>query len=117
VGDVFGADDALLAGGFHRGAAEAGEGGSGIAAVEFGDDLGAVMVAGGFAGGEEDARVGDNVDESSLEPAQDVLASNLLVGGDCPQNVGQSSDPNWLVCGDRNSVMRGRIGVEDDVAA
>ena len=57
-GDVFGADDAVLAGGFHLGAAEAGEGGGGDAAAEFGDDLRAVVVAGGFAGGEEDARVG-----------------------------------------------------------
>ena len=58
VGDVFGADDALLAGGFHCGAAEAGEGGGGMRRAEFGDDLGAVVVAGGFAGGEEDARIG-----------------------------------------------------------
>jgi hypothetical protein len=28
------------------------------AGAEFGDDLGAVVVAGGLAGGEEDARVG-----------------------------------------------------------
>ena len=70
VGDVFGADDALLAGGFHGAAAEAGEGGGGDAAVEFGDDLGAVVVAGGFAGGEEDARVGVRADKRSLERVQ-----------------------------------------------
>ena len=57
-GDVFGADGLLLAFGAHFGAAEAGEGGGGEAASEFGDELRAVVVAGGFAGGEEDARVG-----------------------------------------------------------
>jgi hypothetical protein len=62
VRDIFGADDALLAGGLHGGAAEAGEGGGGYAGAEFGDDLGAVVVAGGFAGGEEDARIGDGGD-------------------------------------------------------
>jgi hypothetical protein len=51
MGDVFGADDALLACCFHCRAAEAGEGGGGDAAVEFGDDLGAVVVAGGFTCG------------------------------------------------------------------
>jgi len=35
VGDVFGSDDAGLAGGFHGGAAEAGEGSGGIAAAQF----------------------------------------------------------------------------------
>ncbi len=45
VGDVFGTDDALLAGGFHGAAAEAGEAGSGDAAVELGDDGGAVVIA------------------------------------------------------------------------
>jgi hypothetical protein len=50
VGDVLGADDALLAGGFHAGAAQAGEGGGGQAGAEFGDDLSAVEVAGGLAG-------------------------------------------------------------------
>jgi hypothetical protein len=58
VGDVFGADDAGLAGGLHLGAAEAGEGCGGNTDAELGDDLGAVVVARGFAGGEEDARVG-----------------------------------------------------------
>jgi hypothetical protein len=62
VGDIFGANDTLLAGGFHGRSAEASEGGCGNAAAEFGDDLGAVMVAGGFAGGEEDARVGIRAD-------------------------------------------------------
>jgi hypothetical protein len=66
VGDVFGADDALLAFRFHRSPAEAGEGGSGNAAAEFGDDFGAVVVAGGFAGGEEDARVGVRADEDKF---------------------------------------------------
>ena len=66
VGDVFGADDALLAGGFHGGAAETGEDGVGDAAAEFRDDLGAVVVAGGFAGGEEDARVGIRADKNKF---------------------------------------------------
>jgi len=86
VGDVFGADDALLACCFHGGSAEAGEGGGGIAAMEFGDDLGAVVIAGGFAGGEEDARVGDCGDGSSLEPAQDVIAGNFFVFCDLAYN-------------------------------
>jgi hypothetical protein len=50
VGDVFGADDALLAGGFHGRAAQAGEGGGRYTGAEFGDDLGAVVVAGSFTG-------------------------------------------------------------------
>ena len=66
VGDVFGADDAVLAGGFHLLAAESGEGGVGQAVAEGGDEGRAVGVSGGFAGGEEDARVGDGGDEFSL---------------------------------------------------
>jgi hypothetical protein len=66
VGNVLGADDTLLAGGFHAGPAEAGEGGVRQAGMEFGNDLGAVEVAGGLASGEEDARVGNNGDNSSL---------------------------------------------------
>ena len=58
VGYVFGADDAALACGLHGGAAEAGEGGGWDAGAEFGEDGGAIVVAGGLAGGEEDARVG-----------------------------------------------------------
>ena len=58
VGNVLGADDAPLAGRLHRSAAKAGEAGLRQAGAEFGDDLGAVVVAGGLAGGEEDARVG-----------------------------------------------------------
>src|ERR1019366_8031903 len=70
VGDVLGADDALLAGGFHGGAAESGEGGAGQAGAEFGDDLGAVVVAGGFACGEEDAPIGDGSDGSRVDGSQ-----------------------------------------------
>jgi hypothetical protein len=66
MGDVLGADDALLASRFHAGAAQAGEGGAGNSGLEFGDDGGAVEVTGGLAGGEEDARVGDGGDASSL---------------------------------------------------
>jgi hypothetical protein len=66
VGDVFGADDALLAFRFHCSSAQAGEGGGGDATAEFSDDLGAVVVAGGFAGGEEDARIGVRADEDKF---------------------------------------------------
>ena len=59
-GDVFSTDDALLAGGFHGAAAEAGEGGFWQTLVEGMDELSAVSIAGGFAGGEEDARVGSS---------------------------------------------------------
>jgi len=45
VGDVFGADDTVLTGGFHLTAAEAEEGGGGMAAVELGDDLRSVVIA------------------------------------------------------------------------
>jgi hypothetical protein len=65
-GDVFGADDLLLALGEHGVAAEAGEGGGGKASAQGGDELGAVGIAGGFAGGEEDARVGGGGDGFSL---------------------------------------------------
>ena len=71
VGDVLGTDDALLAGGGHLCAAEAGEGGGWDAGAQFGDDLCAVVVAGGLAGGEEDARVGVGGDEGSLAGESD----------------------------------------------
>ena len=61
-GYVFGADDAGLAGLLHVCAAEAGEGGGRETLAQGGDEGGAVVVAGGFAGGEEDARVGDGRD-------------------------------------------------------
>jgi len=47
-------------------AAEAGEGGVGQARAQGVDEGGAVVVAGGFAGGEEDARVGLRGDGFSL---------------------------------------------------
>jgi hypothetical protein len=62
-GDVFGADGLGLALLGHVRAAEAGEGGLRKTAAEGGDELGAVGVAGGFAGGEEEARVGGRGDE------------------------------------------------------
>jgi hypothetical protein len=61
--DVLGADDLLLAGTLHLRAAEAGEGGGGEAGAQGGDELGTVGVAGGFAGGEEETRVGCGGDE------------------------------------------------------
>ncbi|HWB32142.1 MAG TPA: YdeI/OmpD-associated family protein [Acidobacteriaceae bacterium] len=66
MGDVFGVDDALLAGGLHLRATEAGEGGAGDAGAEASDDLCAVVVAGGLAGGEEEERIGRGGDEGSL---------------------------------------------------
>ena len=58
VGDVFGVDDAGLAGSLHVEAAEAGEGGLREFLFQGEDDLGAVKVSGGLAGGEEEVRVG-----------------------------------------------------------
>ena len=58
VGDVFGADDAGLAGGLHEEAAETGEGGLGESLFQGVDDLRAVEIARGFAGGEKEVRVG-----------------------------------------------------------
>jgi len=66
VGDVFGADDAVLASGLHRGTTEAGEGGQRNTGAEFRDDLGSVMVARGFAGGEKNAWVGSDIDVSKF---------------------------------------------------
>ena len=63
VGYVFGADDAVEAGHFHLFAAEAEAGEVGVAGVEFGEKLGAVVVAAGFAGGEKDTRVGARGDD------------------------------------------------------
>lgn len=56
--DVFGADGLELAGGAHFRSAQAGEGGVGEPWLESSDELCAVEVARGFAGGEEDLRVG-----------------------------------------------------------
>ena len=52
-------------------APKAEEGGFGVTGVQFGDDLGAVVVAACFAGGEEDARIwchyyGTSVDSSGM---------------------------------------------------
>ena len=66
VGYVFGANDAVEACGFHLAAAEAEEGYVGMAGAEFGDELRAVVVAAGFAGGEEDARIGWVCDAPSV---------------------------------------------------
>jgi uncharacterized protein YdeI (YjbR/CyaY-like superfamily) len=75
VGDVFGAHDAVEAGGFHLSAAEA----EGIelrhAAAKFGDELRAVVVPAGFAGREEDARTRWSNDGISVD----------FSGGDCMQ--------------------------------
>jgi hypothetical protein len=65
-GHVFGADDLLLVLARHLGAAEASEGCIWEASAQGGDDLGAIGVTGGLASGEEDARIGDGGDGSSL---------------------------------------------------
>ncbi len=79
VGDVFGADDAGLAGGGHLDAAEAGEGGGGQGGAEGVDDGCAVVVSGGFAGGEED-RDGTGGDGDSLAGAKGDSSADHLVG-------------------------------------
>ena len=66
VGDVFGADDALLPGALHLLPAESGEGGGGECFAESVDDLGAVVIARCLAGGEEEVRVGRGGDGASL---------------------------------------------------
>jgi hypothetical protein len=57
VGDVFGPDDAVEAGGFHLLSAQAEAGELRVASPKFDEELGAVVVAAGFAGREEDARI------------------------------------------------------------
>lgn len=66
VRDIFGADDALLTGRLHLRAAETRELRVGELLPECGDDGCAVGVARGFAGGEEDARVGVRRDDFSV---------------------------------------------------
>jgi hypothetical protein len=73
VGYVFGANDAVETGGFHLAATEAEGGEVREAGAEFSDDLGAVVVAAGFAGREEDARIGVGRDGTSVD----------FSGGDC----------------------------------
>jgi uncharacterized protein YdeI (YjbR/CyaY-like superfamily) len=67
VGDVLGADDALLSGSLHLAAAEAEEGGAGMALRQLGDNLGSVMVARGLACREEDGRIGWRRDAFSVD--------------------------------------------------
>jgi len=77
-GNVFGADDLLLALGGHLRAAEAREAGGREALLEGSDQARAVVVARGLAGGEEDARVGDGRNALSL-------------AGQCLKNVRRSA--------------------------
>jgi len=67
VGDVFGTDDAAEAGGFHLFTPEAETGELQMTPAKFGEELGAVVVAAGFAGREKDARVGARDDGTSVD--------------------------------------------------
>ena len=99
---MFGADDSALACPLHFGAAQSEEAGFGVAAAEFGDDLGAVVIAGGFASGEEEVRIGVCGDEDSLvelQVAENVVAVDLLVGGNLVENDGQGSFASALCAG------------------
>jgi hypothetical protein len=62
VGDVFGADHALLAGRGHLGPAQAGKAGLRQPRAQLRNDPRAVVVARGLAGGEKDARIGAGSD-------------------------------------------------------
>ena len=73
---ILGADHTMLACLLHRLATEPGEGRAGKAAAQAGDDLGAVVVARGLAGREEDPRIALSSDGPSLMPG--VLPSPVL---------------------------------------
>jgi hypothetical protein len=64
--NVLGADDLLLMLAGHLCAAETGEGCVGQPCPKGGDYLCAIGITGGFASREEDARIGDGGDASSL---------------------------------------------------
>lgn len=66
VRDIFGTDDAFEACVGHAGSAEASEAGGRDAVAKFGYDLCAVVIARGFASGEEDTRVGVVGDEDKF---------------------------------------------------
>ncbi len=70
VGDVLGADDAALAGALHLQAAEAEEAGCGKLGLQGFDELGAVVIAAGLAGGEEDAWIfaGSDCGDGGIPP-------------------------------------------------
>ena len=72
VGDVFGADDAVEAGGLHLSATEAKAGQVGHTSAELGDDLRAVLVSAGFAGREEDCRIGWGNDRTSVDFLKEI---------------------------------------------
>jgi uncharacterized protein YdeI (YjbR/CyaY-like superfamily) len=75
VGDVFRSNDAAKASGLHLFAAKAKAGEIRVASAKFDEELGAVVVAAGFAGREEDARVGARDDETSVDfSGEDCMA-------------------------------------------
>jgi uncharacterized protein YdeI (YjbR/CyaY-like superfamily) len=67
VGYVFGTDDAIQTGGLHLLATKAEAGEFGVARAKLSEELGPVVVAAGFTGREEDARVGGRGDGSSVD--------------------------------------------------
>ena len=73
MGDIFGADDAIKSRGFHLFAAEAEAGGVRMAVAQFGDELGAVVVAAGFAGREKDSRIGWINDGTSVDFLEGIV--------------------------------------------
>jgi uncharacterized protein YdeI (YjbR/CyaY-like superfamily) len=79
VCDVFGSDDAVEAGGLHLFATQAETGELRIASAKFGEELSAVMVTAGFAGREEDARVGTRDDGTSVDfSGEDCMALSAV---------------------------------------
>jgi uncharacterized protein YdeI (YjbR/CyaY-like superfamily) len=79
VGDVFGSDDAVEAGGFRLFAAQTEAGEIRVASAKFEEELGAVVVAAGFAGREEDARIGARDDGTSVDfSGEDCMALSAV---------------------------------------
>ena len=78
-GDVFGADDAVEAGGAISPPPRP-KSWVGMAGAECGDELRAVVVAGGFAGREEDARIVTVGDEISVNFSEEIACKKMPPG-------------------------------------
>jgi Domain of unknown function (DUF1905)/Bacteriocin-protection, YdeI or OmpD-Associated len=75
MGNVFGPDDAAEADSLHLLAAQAEAGEVRVTFAKFDEELGAVVVAAGFAGREEDARIGARDDGTSVDfSGEDCMA-------------------------------------------